>query len=105
MEASVYLTVLVYNYLLWAFGIYDTFISDSFPILSIVFTFGFPIAYKPDDSIDLTELILIGELLNYSYLISSSSSSSTLKASVKMGWFEFLEGWGILNICLGHCPN
>lgn len=73
-------------------------------MLRMVFTLGLPLEYSPEDSMDLTELIVMGLLWKASSLLSSSSSS-TLKASAKMGWLEFLEGWGILNICLGHCPN
>ena len=86
MQASVDLTKLVEKYLLWALGSYDTRIYPYFPILKIVFTFGFPIEYNPDDSIAFTELILMGLLLNsYSLLKSISSSSSTLNASAKIG--------------------
>lgn len=54
-------------------------------MLITVFAFGFPIAKSPDDSMALTEFILIGELLNSSYFLDYSSYSSTLKASWKIG--------------------
>jgi hypothetical protein len=93
MEASGYLTESAYIYLLWALGISVIFISDYFPILSTVFTLGLPIEKRPDDSILLTEFIFIGMLLNDYYLPKSSSSySSPLKASEKIGWLEFLDG-------------
>lgn len=93
METSGYLTESKNTYLLWAFGISVILIYDSLPILSTVLTLGLPIEKRPDDSILLTEFILIGMLLkDYSLPKSSSSYSSPLKASVKIGWLEFLEG-------------
>jgi len=106
MQTSVYLATSDQKYLLWALGISLILIYDYLPILNIVFTFGLPIENSPDDSIFLTGLILIGTLLNYSsFFVSSSSYSSTLNASAKRGCVELREGWGILKICLGHCPN
>jgi hypothetical protein len=94
-------------YLLWPFAISSNLISFSFPILITVFTLGLPSENNPEDYKFFTGFIFTGKLLNSYYLFIYSYYSSVVfeKLSAYIGWLEFLEGWGILKICFGHCPN